>query len=184
MLLRPSAIVVACAALAAGCGTADGERDTPAATAAPQASSSASVARLADARRAVRTAERKLRHGRAYDIESDRLRGQRVWEVKVARGTTHASVLDVRADGRRVVRQRRTKVSDDVRKAAGAKVSLNRALKTAGARAAGGRFDEAEIDRWRGKLVWEATFKRSGDREVEVKIDARSGKVLDVSQDD
>jgi uncharacterized membrane protein YkoI len=192
-------VAVACTALvgAAGCGSSESERNsqdsarspaatsTSAPTTTPQASSSASVTRLAEARRAVRAAEHKVRGSGAYDVESGRLRGRRVWEVKVARGTSSPYELDVSADGRKVVRQRRrAKISDDVRKLARAKVSLHNALKTAGSRAKSGRFDEAEIDRSRGRVVWEATFKRSGDREVEVRIDARNGKVIAVEVDD
>lgn len=185
-----AAVVVAGAALstATACGSSD---DTATATQSgsasspPSASSSASASGLAPARRAVRTAERKVRRGDAYDIERDRLRGRRVWEVKVARGSSRPYELDVRADGRKVLRQRRrSKVGDDVHKVGQARVSLNRALKIAGRRARGGRFDEAEIDRWRGRIVWEATFERSRDREVEVKVDARNGRVLAVTTDD
>jgi uncharacterized membrane protein YkoI len=145
----------------------------------------ASGGRLGQALRALRTAERSVRRGSAYDIEHDRLSGGRVWEIEVARGTARPYEIDVRADGRKVVRRRRaSQVSDDVRKDARATVSLDEALRTAGRRAAGGRFDEAEIDRWHGTLAWEATFKRPGGREVEVRIDARSGRVLAVTTDD
>jgi uncharacterized membrane protein YkoI len=39
-------------------------------------------------------------------------------------------------------------------------------------------------DSSRGRTAWEATFKRSGDREVEITMDARSGKLLTVTTDD
>lgn len=192
-------IAAACMALlaATACGSSSSDAgaggregnvpSTPARGADGMASAvqDASVSGLAPALRAVRTAERSVGRGNAYDIESDRLRGRRVWEVKVARGTVRPYEIDVSADGRQVLRRRReSKVGDDVGKVAKAKVSLERALRIAGRRAGGARFDEAEIDRWRGRLAWEATFKRSGNREVEVRIDARSGKVLAVSVDD
>jgi len=149
------------------------------------AASGASGSRLERAVRAARTAERRISGGRAYDIEADRHRGKRVWETKVAMGTTRAYEVDVSADGRKVVRvRRRWRTDDDVRKAARATVSLPRALRTAGRRAEGGTFDEAEIDRSRGRIVWEVTFRKSGDRELEVTIDARTGKVRGVTHDD
>jgi uncharacterized membrane protein YkoI len=138
-----------------------------------------------EARRAVATAERSVRRSRAYDIETDQLQGERVWDVEVARSTTRAYELDVRADGRKVVRQRRVpNVDDDVRKLASAGVSLRQALEIAGARWKADRFDEAEIDVWRGRAVWEVTFRSAGHREVEVRIDARSGTVIAVEVDD
>lgn len=198
--------VAACAALAAvaACGSSDDDGATvsapaPSATApgapgapgaatapgAPSAAPGAAAGGLAQARRAVLAAGRAVAHGRPYDVERDRLRGAPVWEVKVAQGRARPWELDVSADGRRVVRRhRRGHVDDDARKAARATVPLATALRTAGRRAGGGRFDEAEIDRARGRVVWEATFERGGGREVEVTVDARSGKVVAVRTDD
>jgi uncharacterized membrane protein YkoI len=200
-IIPTGAGAVALAAIALTTATACGSSDRPdgsgrtstlasstpggGSSTAPSAHSAASVGRLAEARRAVRAAERGVPRGKAYDIETDRLRGRRVWEVKVARGTAQPYELDVSAGGDRVLRRTRaSKVSDDVRKVARATVSLQRALSTAGRRVGQGTFDEAEIDRVGGRIVWEATFKRSGDRETEVKVDARSGKVVGVSTDD
>lgn len=140
--------------------------------------------RVGQAVRAVRTAERRIRRSKAYNVETHRHRGVRVWQVKVARGVTRPYELDVRANGRVVFRQRRSRIDDDVRKLAEARIPLVRALRTAARRAGGGRFDEAEIDRSGGRIVWEVTFKRSGDREIEVKVDARTGKVIRVDRDD
>jgi uncharacterized membrane protein YkoI len=139
---------------------------------------------LARARRAVRTAEAAVPGGRAYDIESERAGGAPVWEVKVARGTSRADELEVRADGTAVVARRRAGVDDDVRKLAEAEISLDRALAIAGGRAGGAAFDEAEIDRSGGRAVWEAEFDRSGGGEVQVSVDARSGNVLRVTTGD
>jgi uncharacterized membrane protein YkoI len=181
--IRRAGVVVAVGTLlstAAASGAAGGESRTL----GTAASASASASQVAQARRAVRTAERAVRGGRAYDVESDRLRGRRVWEVKVAQGTARPYELDVSADGRQVLRrQRLTRIDDDVRKVARAQVALASALTIAGRRARGS-FDEADIDRSRGRLVWEATFVRSGDREVEVAVDARNGRVLSVTTDD
>lgn len=197
-MVGPRGMMVAiavCAVVApvAGCGGSSSgvvsESDssgTPASFALVQpALSSGSVRRLEPALRAVNTAERKVRGSKAYDVEDDRLRGERVWKVKVAVGTSRRYELDVRADGRKVLRERRrTRIDDDVRKRAQAKIPLAKALRIAAARAGGGTFAEAEIDRWRGRITWEATFERSGDREIEVRVDARSGKVVSVEVDD
>jgi uncharacterized membrane protein YkoI len=188
---RTGAVLVSAAlSTATACGSSDdtlsrtgASRAAPPATTVPAASPSAAN-RLALARRAVRTAERRVRHSKAYDIESDRLGGRRTWEVKVARGVSRPYELDVSADGRRVVRQRRrSRVDDDVRRVNQARVSLWRALRLAGRRVARGRFDEAGIDRERGRLVWEATFEQSGDREIEVTVDARTGRVVAIDRD-
>lgn len=154
----------------------------PAAAASTAAPTPAASASQID--QAVRSAERRVPNGKAYDIETDRLRGKPVWEVKVARGTTRAYELDVSADGRKVLRRRAKTVDDDVRKLRDAKVGLAKALRTAARRAKGAAFDSAEIDRSGGRLVWEATFKAPGDRELEVDVDARTGKVLRVRTDD
>lgn len=124
----------------------------------------ASARRLGPALRAVRTAQRKVQGSKAYDIETDRLRGRRVWEVKLARGLARPYELDVRADGRKVVRQRRLRIDNDVRKAAKARIALSRALKTASRRANGARFDEAEIDRARGRIIFSGCAHREGSR--------------------
>jgi len=192
--LRIGVIAVAgCAAVvgASGCGTspdeAEGRPSTsqPAVTSTAGATATGAPSRLNEALRAVGTAQRTVRGSKAYDIETDRHRGRRVWEVKVARGVARPYELVVRADGRRVLRQRRkARIDDDVRKLAEARVALPRAMRIAAGHARGARFDEAEIDRLRGRLIWDVEFKRSRDREVEVKVDARTGRVLEVDVDD
>lgn len=149
------------------------------------AARSAASARVSNAVRAVRTAGRHVRHGKPYDVESERFRGRRVWEIKVASGRRNPHELLVSAGGRRVVRHTRGhKLGDDAPKALRAEVGLARALRTADRRA-GGRFSEAEIDRARGgAIVWTATFERRGDAETEVVIDAATGEVLRVVRDD
>jgi uncharacterized membrane protein YkoI len=120
-----------------------------------------------DAVRAVQTASKGVSH-KAYEL--DRERGR--WEVKFADGTERHVTLD----GRRVTATRRD--DDRSREAASARVSLATALRTAASRA-NGTLDDAELDRERGTLVWNVSFG-----ETEVEVDARSGKVLRVSQDD
>ena len=49
---------------------------------------------------------------------------------------------------------------------------------------ANGTITDAELDRERGALVWNVNFEASGDRETDVDVDPRSGRVLRVTQDD
>jgi uncharacterized membrane protein YkoI len=151
------------AALAAGAAVAGGGT---AATVAAHAASST------DAVRAVQTASRGLSH-KPYDLDRERTR----WEVTFADGTErHVSL-----DGRKVTATRRD--DDRSTRVASARVSLATALKAAAPRAKG-TLDGADLDSERGTLVWSVSFEGPGDRETEVDVDARMGKVLRVTQDD
>jgi uncharacterized membrane protein YkoI len=148
------------AALAAGAAVAGG------------GAAAAHAANSTDAVRAVQTASRGVSH-KAYDLDRERNR----WEVTFADGTErHVSL-----DGRKVTATRR----DDERstRVASARVSLATALKTAAGRASG-TLDGADLDSERGTLVWSVSFDGAGDRETEVDVDARTGKVLRVTHDD
>jgi len=125
-----------------------------------------------DAVRAVQTASKGVSH-KAYELDRERNR----WEVTFADGTQRHVTLD----GRRVTATKR----DDDRSAAAAsaRVSLATALRTAAPRA-NGTLTDADLDRERGTLVWSVNIEAAGDRETEVEVDARSGKVLRVIQDD
>jgi uncharacterized membrane protein YkoI len=125
-----------------------------------------------DAVRAVQTASRGLSH-KAYDLERDRNR----WEVKFADGTERHVTLD----GRKVTA---TRLDDDhSARVASARVSLASALKTAAARG-NGTLTDAEIDTTRGgTLVWSVSFERSDDDETEVRVDAKSGRVVSVTHE-
>jgi uncharacterized membrane protein YkoI len=132
----------------------------------------ATAASSADAGRAVQTASRGIPH-KAFDLDRERYR----WEVEFADGTErHVSL-----DGRRVIATHRD--DDRSSRAASARVSLGSALLAAGPRA-DGTLTDAELDTERGTLVWSVGFEGSGDRETEVSVDARSGRVLRVNQDD
>jgi uncharacterized membrane protein YkoI len=134
-------------------------------TASAASSSTAAV-------RAVQTASKGVSH-KAYELDRERNR----WEVTFADGTQRHVTLD----GRRVTATKR----DDDRSAAAAsaRVSLATALRTAAGRA-NGTLTDADLDRERGTLVWSVNFEGAGERETEVEVDARSGKVLRVNQDD
>lgn len=148
----------------------------------PDRAGAAASGKTTSAVRAIRTAVRRVGQGRPYDLESERFRGKRVWEVKVAAGRKRPHEILVRRDGRRVVHHRRIRRDHDSRLARRAKVSLVRAVRTADRRAAG-KLDEAGIDRNRGRLVWEVNFYISRHREVGVTLNARSGKVIRVEHD-
>ncbi len=185
---RSWAAIVAAGAVTLGataCGDELG-RSTPE-TADPTTTpiAAASATRVDRAVRALHTARRKVARGRPYDLESERYRGEQVWEIKVAKGQRRPHKLYVSADGRTIRRHTRARHrGDDAPKALKARVSLARALRTADKRTTG-RLSEAEIDRTRqGTVVWTATFERSGDRETEVTIDAKSGKVTRIEHDD
>lgn len=168
---------------ATACGASGSESGATAGPAAA-APAGASSARTSQAVRAIRTADRQVSRGRPYDLETERYRGRRVWEVKVAAGKRRPYRFYVSADGRTIVRRSRARRDDDARRARKAKTSLGRALRTADRRAAG-RLDEAEIDRTRaGTIVWSVTFERSRDRDTEVTINARTGNVIRVETDD
>jgi uncharacterized membrane protein YkoI len=142
-----------------------------AATAGIVATGTATAASSTDAVRAVQTASKGTSH-KAYELDRERNR----WEVTFADGTQKLVSLD----GRRVTGSKR---DDRSSAAASARVSLATALRTAAPRA-NGTLTDADLDRERGTLVWSVNFEASGDRETEVEVDARTGKVLRVTQDD
>lgn len=155
-------------------------------TSSARATTRASAALIDQAVRAVRTAERSRAGSRAYDVEAERFRGRPAWEVDVALGTRRAYEVIVQADGRRILRERRkARVGGDARLATQARVGLAEAIRSAARRVAPqDAFHEAEIERWRGRLVWEATFARTRTTEVEVRVDAGTGAVVAVEIDD
>ncbi|HEX6022281.1 MAG TPA: PepSY domain-containing protein [Solirubrobacter sp.] len=132
----------------------------------------ANGASSADAVRAVNTASRGI-SAKPYELDRERTR----WEVQFADGTERHVTLN----GRRVTSTRRT--DDRSTLVASARVSLTSALRTA-ARRARGTLEDADLERERGRLVWSVNFERSGDRETEVEVDARTGRVVRVTHDD
>jgi uncharacterized membrane protein YkoI len=128
----------------------------------------ATAASSTDAVRAVQTAAKGV-SAQPYELDRER----KHWEVTFADGTQrHVSL-----DGRKVVKTER-----DDRDAAvsQARVTLLTALRNAGPRAGKTQLEEADLDREDGTLVWTVSF--ADDTEVE--LDARTGKVLRVEQDD
>lgn len=169
---------------ACGASAADPEPGPGSATASTATGGAAAVTRpcAPQARRALVTAAAAVRARRPYEIESDRVRGRWIWEVKVDTGTARPRELDVSAQGTKVLRNRRSARPDrDAVRSRSASISLATAITIAGRRARG-CFDEAEIDRTRGRLVWSVSFKQ-GRTETEVDVDARSGAVVKIERD-
>jgi len=163
MTKRTRTALAAGAVTVAGIGTAAHVTSAPAATAT-------------DAVRAVETASRGIA-GRPYDLDRERNR----WEIGIASGQErHVSL-----DGRKLLATRRDDDdSRDAARVAQARVSLAAALRTAAGRAQG-TLTDAEIDTAAGgTLVWTVSFESSGDRETEVAVDARTGKVHSVRTED
>jgi uncharacterized membrane protein YkoI len=127
---------------------------------------------------AVRALHTARDSGRPYDLERDRHRGRRVWEVDVTSRSGPPKELKISADGKRVVHRKTIHDSDDAARVRDAKVGFATAVRTAAKRASG-RLTEAELDREHGRLVWSATFER-GATETDVDVDARTGKVVRV----
>ncbi|MCZ7590026.1 MAG: PepSY domain-containing protein [Gaiella sp.] len=168
-------------AVVAGTGSIVGDQ-AGAAGLTPSTDVAEAASDVGPAVRALRTAERRVRNGRPYDLERETHRGTRVWEIDVAVPGERPHELLVSLDGRRVVSQSRIRRNLDAARAPQATVRLATALQTA-ARRADGRFHEAEIDRKRGRIVWEVNFERSGGRETEVTVDARTGRVVRIERD-
>lgn len=191
VLVTGAIMLGAFGSVACGAGASDpapdrsaGPAESPtAATTTPAAAVSATT-RTDLAVRAVRTATRRAGAGQPYDLESDRFRGRSVWEVKVAAGSQRPHEVLVSPNGKRVIRHRRIRRDNGAVQVRDTRVGLVRAVRVAD-RKVPGRLDEAGIDRTRsGSLAWEVNFDISRYREVEVTVDATSGKVVRVEYDD
>src|SRR5690349_18422887 len=127
----------------------------------------ATAASSTDAVRAVQTASKGI-SAKAYELDRERNR----WEVTFADGTQkHVSL-----DGRRVTRTTRDDRDSEVDRA---RITLIGALRAAAPRAGNTRIEDADLDDDDGRLVWQVGFSN----DVEVDVDARSGRVLHVDRD-
>ena len=72
---------------------------------------------------------------------------------------------------------------DKAKLAAEASVSIQQAIETATAKAPG-KVIEAELETEHNTIVWEVEIVTSEDKVVEVHIDAKSGNVIDVEEED
>lgn len=128
----------------------------------------ATAASSTDAVRAVQTASKGI-SAKAYELDRERNR----WEVTFADGTEkHISL-----DGRRVIRTTRDDRDSEVNQA---RITLAGALRAAAPRAGNTRIEDADLDDDDGRLVWQVSFSKG----VDVDVDARTGKVLRVDRDD
>ncbi|MDA0183489.1 PepSY domain-containing protein [Solirubrobacter phytolaccae] len=128
----------------------------------------ATAASSSDAVRAVQTASKGTS---AKPYELDRERGH--WEVTFADGTQKLVTLN----GSKVTKTRRDDRDADV---AQARTSLVAALRAAAPRAGNTQLTDADLDADDGQLVWQIGFANDTD----VDVDARTGKVLRVDNDD
>lgn len=74
-------------------------------------------------------------------------------------------------------------MKEAVEMAAAAKVSIHEALKTAAGKVSG-KVIEAELEKKAGRLVWEVEVVTGQNKVMEVIIDADSGTVVNVSEED
>lgn len=131
------------------------------------------------------TAEGAVSKGRPFDLEHEHSSsGKRIWEVKVASGTTKQYKVHVSKDGSKVVSKKQDDdVDDDVDKLSKAKLSAaNAALRAT--RDHSGTVDSMEIDTLdSGKVVWEVVLRKD-DELTKYKLDADNGKTLRTKQKD
>jgi uncharacterized membrane protein YkoI len=186
--------VAAVAALVlAGCGTAASgqERDATgeqAGSASPyeavnrsEATSSEAVVRPV---RAIRLAAAAVERGRVYDMELDRERGRLLWELEVA-SSGKAYDVELNARSAKVVRLKRDRTPDrGMRLLEVAKVRSARAARTAAAAVERAQLRGLDLDIWRGRVVWEAELTTAGAADYDLKIHARTGKVISKRIDD
>ncbi len=196
---RTSGALVLTAVLLTACSSTDSDTDSSATTSSsrsstastsagssisssPTSSSPTSAGEYSDsvdaALAALRTAADAVPGGRPYDLEQDDFDGQDAWEIKVASaGDTYK--LYVSADGTDVVDKAQDRSpGDDLRKIQQAEVEAADALRTAADEHSGAEFDELEIDTRNGTLVWEIELVRNGGSEIEVYVDATTGKII------
>ncbi len=67
--------------------------------------------------------------------------------------------------------------------AATAKVTIDQAIKTASKKVSG-KIIEAELEHEHGKLVWEVEVVTAENKVMEVHIDAGTGEVIDVEEEE
>ena len=134
--------------------------------------------------RAIRLATAAVDGGRVFDMELDRERGRLLWEVDVASsGKDHDVKLNARSG--KVVRVKVDRTPDQgMRLLKVAKVRAAKAVRTATAAVKRADLQAIELERWRGRVVWEAELTTASGTEYDVKVNARSGKVVSKKIDD
>lgn len=121
-------------------------------------------------------------HGDGIIVEMDLDDDDRKWEVDVVVGDD-VKEYDVTTDGD-VSEGVRPQIDDDVRRAGEAQVTAEQAITTALEGRDGQTVDEVDLDEDDGRLEWKVELDREGgDDGAEVKIDAKTGEVLEVEED-
>jgi uncharacterized membrane protein YkoI len=141
---------------------------------------------------AIETALLELPDGKAVEAELDLAADGAEFEVEIISGGKHMEVALDASDGR--VKEVEEVDDEDQEErqceeamaeagAAGAKITLGQAVAAAVEKVSGGKAFEAEAERDGDKLVFEIELL-SGDRLMEVQVDAVTGEVLETSQED
>jgi uncharacterized membrane protein YkoI len=134
--------------------------------------------------RAIRVATSAVNGGRVFDMELDNERGRLVWELDVA-SSGKAYGVKINARSGKVVKLKRDRTPDrGMRLLKVAKVRATKAARTAAAAVKPADLYALELDRWRRKVMWEAELVIANGTEYDVKINARSGKVVSKKIDD
>ena len=93
--------------------------------------------------------------------------------------------MKINARTGKIVRLKRDRTPDRGMKLLNvAKVRATKAARTAATAVKPADLRALELDRWRRKVVWEAELVRANGTEYDVKINARTGKVVSKRIDD
>jgi uncharacterized membrane protein YkoI len=192
-IARISLAVAATALGLAACGATPTDQEARATTdqtgsaglseAVDQSAATRSKAKVGPVR-AIRIATAAVNGGRVFDMDLDNERGGLVWELDVA---SSGKAYDVKIDARtgKVVKLKRDRTPDrGVKLLKVAKVRATKAARTATAAVKPADLRALELDRWRRKVVWEAELVTANGTEYDVKINARTGKVVSKKIDD
>lgn len=134
--------------------------------------------------RAIRIATAAADGGRVFDMELDRERGRLRWELDVASSGGEYDVT-INARSGKVARLARDRTPDrSMRLLEVAKLRAAKAARAATAAVSGANLRALELDRWRTSVVWEAELATADGTEHDVKVDARTGKVVSKRIDD
>jgi len=141
---------------------------------------------------AVAAALKEVPGGKAVEAELELESDNVVWEVEVVSGRKHmevkldaisGKVKEVEEEGKEGEKDEDEDEDEQAETdAAKAKITLSQAIATALKEVPGGKAFEAETEREDGKLVFEIELL-SGDKVMEVEIDAMTGKVLEVEEE-
>lgn len=129
-----------------------------------------------DARAAVGAALADIEGGVVIEIERDTHRGQAVWEVVVRDSNGRGVELYMNVTTGEIIRREVKELPWYARDAAPT-VDIRVAMATALA-VTPGTIEEVELDWESGRLVWEVEIITAGGFEVEVDIDATTGRVI------